>query len=67
MTKEENIIYVTKWRKKNRLMLIEGGVWPPRGGDQAVVDPLKFLSGFFFATSNLKTLCMKKLFFIPDF
>jgi hypothetical protein len=52
MTKVEKISYVTKWKKKNRLMLIEGGVWPPRGGDQAVVNPLKFLSGFIFATSN---------------
>jgi hypothetical protein len=48
MTKEEKISYVTKWKKKNRLMLIEGGVWPPRGGDQAVVNPLKFLSGYIF-------------------
>ncbi len=56
MTKEEKISYVTKWKKKNRLMLIEGGVWPPRGGDQAVVDPLKFLSGFFFATSNAQRM-----------
>ena len=48
MTKEEKISYVMKWKKKNRLMLIEGGVWPPWGGDQAVVNPLKFLSGFIF-------------------
>ena len=47
MTKEEKISYVTKWKKKNRLMLIEGSVWPPRGGDQAVVNHLKFLSGIF--------------------
>ena len=47
MTKEEKISYVMKWKKKNRLMLIEGSVWPPRGGDQAVVNHLKFLSGFF--------------------
>ena len=52
MTKEEKISYVTKWKKKNRLMLIEGGVWPPRGGDQAVVNPLKFLSEFIFC--NIK-------------
>jgi len=52
MTKEEKISYVMKWKKKNRLMLIEGGVWPPRGGDQAVVNPLKFLSGNIFC--NIK-------------
>ncbi len=56
MTKEEKISYVTKWKKKNRLMLIEGGVWPPRGGDQAVLNPLKFLSGFIFATSNAQRM-----------
>ncbi len=33
-------------------MLVEGGVWPPKGGDAAVVTPLKFLSGIMFATSN---------------
>ncbi len=52
MTKEEKISYVMKWKKKNRLVLIEGGVWLPRGGDQAIVNPLKFLRGICFATSN---------------
>ena len=26
-------------------MLVEGGVWSPKGGNEAVVTPLKFLSG----------------------
>ena len=47
MTKEEKISYVMKWKKKIRLVRIEGGVWLPRGGDQAVLNPLKFLSGIF--------------------
>jgi len=47
VTKEEKISYVTKWKKKNRLMLIEGGVWPPRGGDQAFFIPSNFSVGFF--------------------
>jgi hypothetical protein len=33
-------------------MLIEGGVWPPKAGDEVVLNPLKFLSGIFFAASN---------------
>ena len=52
MTKAEKISYVTNWKAKNRKMLIEGGVWPPRGGDQVILNPLKFLSGIFFAPSN---------------
>ncbi len=50
MTREDKIWYVMKWKKKNRLMLIEGGVWPPKEGDD--VAPLKFLSGILFSTSN---------------
>ena len=50
MTKAEKISYVTNWKAKNRKMLIEGGVWPPRGGDQVVLNPLKFLSGFCFCS-----------------
>ena len=38
------------WKNKNRRMLIEGGVWLPKEGDDVV--PLKFLSGILFATSN---------------
>ena len=30
MTRAEKISYVMKWKAKNRLMLIEGGVWPPK-------------------------------------
>jgi hypothetical protein len=52
LTKAEKIKYVTDWKAKNKKMLIEGGVWPPRGGDQVVLNPLKFLSGIFFAPSN---------------
>ena len=52
MTKAEKISYVKNWKAKNRKMLIEGGVWPPRGGDQVILYPLKFLSGVFFAPSN---------------
>jgi hypothetical protein len=52
MTKAEKISYVENWKAKNRKMLIEGGVWPPRGGDQVILNPLKFLSGIFFAPSN---------------
>ena len=47
MTEAEKISYVTNWKAKNRKMLIEGGVWPPMGGNQVVLNPLKFLSGFF--------------------
>ena len=50
MTKAEKISYVENWKAKNRKMLIEGGVWPPRGGDQVVLNPLKFLSGFCFCS-----------------
>ena len=33
MSKVEKVAYVTKWKKKNKLiMLVEGGVWPPKGG-----------------------------------
>ena len=52
MSKVEKVVYVTKWKKKNKLMLVEGGIWPPKGGDAAVVATLKFLSGIMFATSN---------------
>jgi hypothetical protein len=45
MTKAEKISYVTEWKAKNRKMLIEGGVWPPK--DEVLLNPLKFLSGFF--------------------
>jgi len=50
MTRDDKIRYVMEWKKKNRLVLIEGGVWPPKEGDDVV--PLKFLSGILFATSN---------------
>ena len=43
----EKISYVTKWKAKNRVVLIEGGGWPPKAGDEVVLNPLKFLSGFF--------------------
>ena len=32
MSKVEKVAYVTKWKKKNKLMLVEGGVWPLKGG-----------------------------------
>mgnify|MGYP006153922695 CR=1 FL=1 len=47
MTKAEKISNVTNWKAKNRKMLIEGGVWPPMGGDQVILNPRKFLSGIF--------------------
>ena len=50
MTRDQKIKYVMTWKNKNRRMLIEGGVWPPKEGDDVV--PLKFLSGILFATSN---------------
>ena len=53
MSKVLKVAYVMKWKKKNKLiMLVEGGVWPPEGGNATVVTPLKFLSGIMFATSN---------------
>ncbi len=52
MTKAEKISYVMKWKAKNRLMRIEGYALPPKGGDEVVLNPLKFLSGIVFATSN---------------
>jgi hypothetical protein len=42
MTKEEKISNVMKRKTKNRLMLIEGGVWPPKGGDQVVLISSNF-------------------------
>jgi hypothetical protein len=45
MTKEEKISNVMKRKTKNRLMLIEGGVWPPKGRRSSGVNLLKFLSG----------------------
>ena len=54
MTKAEKISYVTEWKAKNRKMLIEGGVWPPK--DEVLLNPLKFLSGIFFAPSNAPTM-----------
>ena len=56
MSKVEKVTYVTKWKKKNKLMLVEGGVWPPKVGDAAVDAPLKFLSGIMFATLNAQRL-----------
>ena len=56
MTKVEKITYVTKWKNKNKCMLMEGGVWPPKGGDEADVTPLKFLSGIICATSNAQRM-----------
>ncbi len=52
MSKVEKVAYVTKWKKKNKLILVEGGAGPPKGGNAAVVTPLKFLSGIMSATSN---------------
>ncbi len=46
MSKVEKVAYVTNWKKKNKLMLVEGGVWPPKGGNAAIVTPLKFLIGW---------------------
>ena len=56
MSKVEKVTYVTKWKKKNKLMLEEGGVWPPKVGDAAVDAPLKFLSGIMFATLNAQRM-----------
>jgi hypothetical protein len=37
-------------------MLVEGSIWPPKGGDAADVSPLKFLSGIMFATLNAQRM-----------
>ena len=52
MSKVEKIAYVMKWKKKNKLIFVEGCIWLPKGDDTAVVTPLKFLSGIMFATLN---------------
>ena len=39
MTRAEKISYMMKWKAKNRLMLIEGGVLPPIGA--ALIKKIK--------------------------
>ncbi len=39
MTRAEKISYMMKWKAKNRLMLIEGGVLPPIGA--ALINKIK--------------------------
>jgi hypothetical protein len=47
MKKHEKINYVTKWKKKNKKILDEGGLLEPKMGDFSLTTPIKFMSGIF--------------------
>jgi hypothetical protein len=51
MKKYEKIDYVTKWKKKNKKILDEGGLLEPKMGDFSLTTPIKFMSGIFISIS----------------
>jgi len=54
MTKPEKIDYVTKWKKKNKKILGEGGLLEPKMGDFDFFTSSKFMSGIFISISAAK-------------